>query len=37
MTFRYMETCIECPNKYPWLRDANGTGIANDNYEYERE
>lgn len=30
---RYMETCRECPNVYPWLGDAGGTGIAGrDNY-----
>lgn len=32
-----METCRECPNKYPWLGDARGTGLANDNYTPERE
>lgn len=25
---RYMETCNECPNKYPWLGDAEGSGIS---------
>lgn len=30
---RYMETCRECPNVYPWLGDAGGTGISGrDNY-----
>ncbi|XP_037935007.1 chitin deacetylase 1 [Teleopsis dalmanni] len=30
---RYMETCRECPNVYPWLGDASGTGIqGRDNY-----
>lgn len=30
---RYMETCRDCPNKYPWLGDAEGTGISGrDNY-----
>lgn len=30
---RYMQTCEECPNIYPWLGDAEGTGIAGvDNY-----
>lgn len=33
---RYMETCQECPNKYPWLGDSEGTGIAGrDNYIYQ--
>lgn len=28
-----METCRDCPQQYPWLGDAEGTGIANrDNY-----
>ena len=32
---RYMETCKECPNKYPWLGDSEGTGIpGKDNYIY---
>ncbi|CAD7090070.1 unnamed protein product [Hermetia illucens] len=32
---RYMETCAECPNQYPWLGDAEGTGISGrDNYIY---
>lgn len=32
---RYMETCRECPQQYPWLGDAGGTGIVNkDNYIY---
>ncbi|KAF5289124.1 hypothetical protein FQA39_LY15226 [Lamprigera yunnana] len=25
---RYLETCSECPNKYPWIGDAEGSGIA---------
>lgn len=25
---RYLTTCRECPNKYPWIGDAEGTGIA---------
>lgn len=30
---RYMETCRDCPNVYPWLGDAGGTGISGrDNY-----
>lgn len=30
---RYLETCVECPNQYPWLGDAGGTGIpGKDNY-----
>lgn len=30
---RYLETCIDCPNQYPWLGDATGSGIPNkDNY-----
>lgn len=32
---RYMETCHDCPNKYPWLGDAEGSGIpGRDNYIY---
>lgn len=32
---RYMETCKDCPNQYPWLGDAEGTGIlGRDNYIY---
>lgn len=28
-----METCRDCPQQYPWLGDAEGTGIVNkDNY-----
>ncbi|KAG8231417.1 hypothetical protein J437_LFUL012427, partial [Ladona fulva] len=27
-TTRYLTTCRECPNKYPWLGDSEGTGIA---------
>lgn len=34
---RYMETCRECPNKYPWLGDAKGTGHLSDNYSVEKE
>lgn len=35
---RYMETCRECPNKYPWLGDAEGSGIpGRDNYIYTAE
>lgn len=26
--FRYLTTCRQCPNKYPWLGDSKGTGIA---------
>lgn len=30
---RYMETCFECPNQYPWLGDSGGTGVpGTDNY-----
>ncbi|CAH0702359.1 unnamed protein product [Spodoptera exigua] len=30
---RYMETCSDCPNQYPWLGDSGGTGIpGKDNY-----
>lgn len=30
---RYLETCVECPNKYPWLGDSSGSGIpGKDNY-----
>jgi len=30
---RYLETCADCPNQYPWLGDAGGTGIpGKDNY-----
>ncbi|KAG7306036.1 hypothetical protein JYU34_008607 [Plutella xylostella] len=30
---RYMETCSECPNQYPWLGDSGGSGIpGKDNY-----
>ncbi|XP_065337290.1 chitin deacetylase 1 [Cloeon dipterum] len=25
---RYLTTCRECPNKYPWIGDSEGTGIA---------
>lgn len=33
---RYMETCSDCPNKFPWLGDSEGTGIAGrDNYIYQ--
>lgn len=32
---RYMEMCRDCPNQYPWLGDAEGTGIlGRDNYVY---
>ena len=31
-----MEACKECPNKYPWVGDAKGTGLANDNYNPEK-
>lgn len=32
---RYMETCNDCPNIFPWLGDAEGTGIpGRDNYIY---
>lgn len=32
---RYMETCRDCPQQYPWLGDSEGTGIANrDNYNF---
>lgn len=31
-----METCRECPQQYPWLGDAEGTGIlGRDNYIYQ--
>lgn len=30
-----METCRDCPKQYPWLGDAEGTGVAGrDNYNY---
>ncbi|XP_018319852.1 uncharacterized protein LOC108733257 [Agrilus planipennis] len=30
---RYMTTCQDCPNKYPWIGDSEGTGIpGRDNY-----
>jgi hypothetical protein len=30
---RYLETCNDCPNQYPWLGDAEGSGIpGKDNY-----
>lgn len=30
-----MESCRDCPNQYPWLGDAEGTGISGrDNYIY---
>lgn len=33
---RYMETCRDCPNKYPWLGDSEGTGIAGrDSFNYQ--
>lgn len=32
---RYMETCRDCPQQYPWLGDSEGTGIPNrDTYIY---
>lgn len=35
---RYMDTCRDCPNKYPWLGDAEGSGIpGRDNYIYTSE
>ncbi|XP_055711943.1 chitin deacetylase 1 [Phlebotomus papatasi] len=35
---RYMETCTECPNQYPWLGDAEGTGVpGRDNYIYSSD
>ncbi|KAK0095813.1 hypothetical protein PV326_007319 [Microctonus aethiopoides] len=34
-TTRYLETCSECPNRYPWLGDAKGSGQYNDNYNPE--
>ncbi|CAH1407765.1 unnamed protein product [Nezara viridula] len=35
-TTRYLETCRECPNKYPWLGDSEGTGIpGKDTYHRE--
>jgi len=32
-----METCRECPNKYPWLGDSKGTGLYSDNYNPEKK
>lgn len=33
---RYLVTCRECPAKYPWLGDSEGTGIpGRDNYNPE--
>jgi len=32
---RYMTTCASCPQVYPWLLDARGTGSANDVYDTE--
>ncbi|KAB0798800.1 hypothetical protein PPYR_06680 [Photinus pyralis] len=30
---RYLETCVDCPSKYPWIGDAEGSGIVGrDNY-----
>lgn len=30
---RYLETCRDCPNQYPWIGDSEGTGIpGKDNY-----
>lgn len=35
---RYMNTCRDCPAKYPWLGDAEGSGIpGRDNYIYTSE
>lgn len=35
---RYMETCRDCPQQYPWLGDAEGTGITNrDNYIFTND
>lgn len=35
-TTRYLVTCRECPAKYPWLGDSEGTGIpGRDNYNPE--
>ncbi|KAL0267516.1 UNVERIFIED_CONTAM: hypothetical protein PYX00_009768 [Menopon gallinae] len=35
-TTRYLVTCRECPAKYPWLGDSEGTGIpGRDNYTPE--
>lgn len=25
---RYLTTCKDCPNRYPWIGDSEGTGIA---------
>ncbi|XP_018352051.1 PREDICTED: uncharacterized protein LOC108754324 [Trachymyrmex septentrionalis] len=36
-TTRYMETCRECPYKYPWLGDSKGTGLYSDNYNPEKK
>ncbi|CAK9825020.1 Chitin deacetylase 1 [Anthophora retusa] len=36
-TTRYLETCRECPNRYPWLGDSKGTGLYNDNYNPEKK
>lgn len=30
-----MTTCASCPQVYPWLLDARGTGSANDVYDTE--
>lgn len=33
-----METCRDCPQQYPWLGDAEGTGIVNrDNYIFTND
>lgn len=33
---RYLVTCKDCPAKYPWLGDSEGTGIpGKDNYTPE--
>lgn len=30
---RYLETCNDCPNAYPWLDDSSGSGVpGKDNY-----
>lgn len=33
-----MEICRDCPNKYPWVGDSEGTGIpGRDNYIFSGE
>lgn len=33
-----METCRDCPQQYPWLGDAEGTGIVNrDSYIFTND